>query len=257
VVVGPIGDKYLREKVVVPDHTVVLVPMNDEKEAHYLSAILNSSIVAFVGTYMPVKGLENLAISKFNPNNSVHVKLAELSMRAHELAKCIYAEVKPDYCGELRSPEEELAKVEEEIDRLVAELYGVPEDVLQDIRRLLAILKAEEAPEEGEVEEEALEPSIEFLKIDVAADQKDYIEFSVVTVEECDKARITLRGPWGVKDLSLGEGRHKLEVTLPEGVYEVKYTFICGEHSYESSFKVTSSKSLPTGPKRPSTLKLG
>ncbi|MEM1703934.1 MAG: class I SAM-dependent DNA methyltransferase, partial [Zestosphaera sp.] len=256
-VVGSLNDKYLGSRVVVPDHTVVIVPMNNETEAHYLSAVLNSSIIAFVGTYMPVKGLENLSIPKFNPNNPVHTKLAELSVRAHELAKCIYAEVEPSYCGELRNPQEELARVEEEIDRLVAELYGMPEDALQDIRRLLAILKAEEAPEEGEVEEEALEPSIEFLKTDVTAGQRDYVEFNVVTVEECDKARITLQGPWGVKDLSLGEGRHKLEVVLPEGVYEVKYTFICGEHSYEGSFKVTSSKSLPTGPKRPSTLKLG
>ncbi|MEM1606401.1 MAG: hypothetical protein QXW41_09175 [Fervidicoccaceae archaeon] len=172
-VIGSVSDKYLEEKVVVPDHTVVLVPLNDEKEAHYLSAILNSSIVAFVGTYMPVKGLENLNIPKFNPSNSVHVKLAELSMRAHELAKCIYAEVKPSYCSELRSPEGELAEVEEQIDRLVAELYGMPEDALQDIRRLLAILKAEETPEKGEVEEEALEPSIEFLKTDVTAGQRD------------------------------------------------------------------------------------
>ncbi|MEM0310950.1 MAG: class I SAM-dependent DNA methyltransferase [Ignisphaera sp.] len=256
-VIGTLSGKYLGEKVVVPDHTVVLVPLNDEKEAHYLSAILNSSIVAFVGTYMPVKGLENLAIPKFNPNNPVHGELYQLSMRAHKLAMCVYAEVDPDYCGEFRNPKEELAQVEEQIDRLVAELYGMPEDALQDIRRLLAILKAEEAPEGDEVEEEALEPSIEFLKTDVAAGQRDYVEFNVVTVEECDKARITLQGPWGVKDLSLGEGRHKLEVVLPEGVYEVKYTFICGEHSYEGSFKVTSSKSLPTGPKRPSTLKLG
>ncbi|MEM3806154.1 MAG: class I SAM-dependent DNA methyltransferase, partial [Desulfurococcus sp.] len=216
-VVGSLNDKYLGSRVVVPNHTVVIVPMNNETEAHYLSAVLNSSIIAFVGTYMPVKGLENLAIPKFNQNNSVHVKLAELSMRAHELAKCIYAKVKPDYCGKLRNPEEELAKVEEEIDRLVAELYGMPEDALQDIRGLLAILKAEEAPEESEVEDEVLKPSIEFLKTDVVAGQRDYIEFNVVTVEECDKARIILQGPWGVKDLGLGEGRHKLEVVLPEG----------------------------------------
>jgi len=133
-VVGSLNDKYLGSRVVVPDHTVVIVPMNNETEAHYLSAVLNSSIIAFIGTYMPVKGLENLAIPKFNPNNSVHVKLAELSMRAHKLAKCFYAEVKPDYCRELRNPKEELAQVEEQIDRLVAELYGIPEDALQDIK---------------------------------------------------------------------------------------------------------------------------
>ncbi|MEM1510705.1 MAG: hypothetical protein QW096_12640 [Thermofilaceae archaeon] len=148
-------------------------------------------------------------------------------------------------------------RVDEEIDRLAAELYGAPEDALQNIKRLLAILKAEEALEESEAEEETLEPSIEFLKTEVTTGQRGYIEYDVVTVEECDKARITLQGPWGVRDLSLGEGRHKLEVVLPEGIYEVKYTFICGEHSYEGSFKVTSSKSLPTGPRRPSTLKLG
>ncbi|MEM0089144.1 MAG: N-6 DNA methylase [Archaeoglobaceae archaeon] len=254
-VIGPIGDKYLGEKVVVPDHTVVLVPMNDEREAHYLSAILNSSIVAFVGTYMTVKGLENLAIPKFNPNNSVHVKLAELSMRAHKLAKCVYAEVKPDYCGKFRNPQEELARVEEEIDRLVAELYGIPEDALQDIKRLLAILKAEEVPEKSETEEETVEPSIEFLKTEVVASQRDYIEFNVVTAE-CGEARITLEGPWGVRDLNLEEGRHKMEVVLPEGIYEVKYTFICGGHRHEGTFKITSSRSLQTGPKRPSTLRL-
>ncbi|MEM1696295.1 MAG: hypothetical protein QXQ31_08620 [Zestosphaera sp.] len=89
------------------------------------------------------------------------------------------------------------------------------------------------------------------------AGQRDYIEFNVVTAEECEEARVTLQGPWGVEVLSLGEGRHKLEVILLEGVHEIIYTFICGEHSYESSFKVTSSKSLPTGPKRPSTLMFG
>ncbi|MEM1703569.1 MAG: class I SAM-dependent DNA methyltransferase [Zestosphaera sp.] len=262
-VVGSVKDKYLGIKPVIPNVKLMLIPLNLDEEAYYLSGVLNSVITRFiVASYVIETGISThivdyINIPKFSSDNSIHKQISQLSRRAHELAKCIYAEVKPDYCGELRSPEEELAKVEEEIDRLVAELYGIPEDALQDIRRLLAILKAEEAPEGGEVEEEALEPSIEFLKTDVAAGQRDYVEFNVVTVEECDKARITLQGPWGVKDLSLGEGRHKLEVVLPEGVYEVKYTFICGEHSYEGSFKVTSSKSLPTGPKRPSTLKLG
>ncbi|MEM4463907.1 MAG: hypothetical protein QXR98_06740, partial [Fervidicoccaceae archaeon] len=97
--------------------------------------------------------LEHVNISKYNPNNSIHKQISQLSMRAHELAKCIYAEVKPDYCRELRNPEEELAKIEEKIDKLVAELYGISEDALQEIKRLLAILKAEEVSEEGDVEE--------------------------------------------------------------------------------------------------------
>ncbi|MEM4570036.1 MAG: class I SAM-dependent DNA methyltransferase, partial [Desulfurococcaceae archaeon] len=259
----PNGEVVSGLKPTVPDDSTILLGFDELDEAYYVCGVLNSSIArTIIASYtyelrQETHILEYVNVPRYDPKSPVHKQISQLSRRAHELAKCIYAEVKPDYCGEFRNPKEELAQVEEQIDRLVAELYGMPEDVLQDIRRLLAILKAEEVPEGGEVEEEALEPSIEFLKTDVAAGQRDYVEFNVVTVEECDKARITLQGPWGVKDLSLGEGRHKLEVVLPEGIYEVKYTFICGEHSYEGSFKVTSSKSLPTGPKRPSTLKLG
>ncbi|MEM3371751.1 MAG: class I SAM-dependent DNA methyltransferase, partial [Candidatus Korarchaeum sp.] len=141
-VVEPVHDGYLGTKVVVPEHTVVLVPLNSLDEAHYLSAVLNSSILTFIGTYMPVKGLENLNIPKFNPSNPVHVELASLSKRAHELAKCIYT-------GR-HDLEEELRNVEEEIDKSVVKLYDVPEDTLEDIKKLLAILMAEE--EEGEEE---------------------------------------------------------------------------------------------------------
>ncbi|MEM1697904.1 MAG: hypothetical protein QXG48_04550, partial [Thermofilaceae archaeon] len=256
-VVGPVDDRYLGNKVLVPDHTIVLVPMNSEEEAHYLAAVLNSSIIAFVGTYMPVKGLENLSIPKFDPNNPIHRELAELSKRAHELAKCIYAASKPDYCLKIRNPSAELERVEEEIDRLVARLYGIPEEALQDIKNLLTILKAEEVPEGGGEEEEEISPSIEFVKTEVIADREDFIEFSVVTAGKCDRARLILEGPWGVRELSLGEGRHRFEVNLPEGVYEVKYRFSCGEFSYEGSINVTSSASQPTGPRRPRTLTLG
>ncbi|MEM4593104.1 MAG: N-6 DNA methylase, partial [Sulfolobales archaeon] len=255
-VAGPVGDRYLGNKVLIPDHTIVLVPMNSEEEAHYLAAVLNSSIIAFVGTYMPVKGLENLRIPKFDPNNPIHRELAELSRRAHELAKCIYAASKPDYCSEIRNPSAELERVEEEIDRLVARLYGIPEEALEDIRWLLAILKAEEVAERGKEVEEVL-PFIEFIKTEVAADQRDFIEFSVATAGKCDRARLVLEGPWGVRELSLGEGRHRFEVNLPEGVYEVKYRFTCGEYSCEGSINVTSSASQLTGPRRPRTLTLG
>ncbi|MEM2372731.1 MAG: N-6 DNA methylase [Thermofilaceae archaeon] len=256
-VAGPVDDRYLGNKVLVPDHTIVLVPMNSEEEAHYLAAVLNSSIIAFVGTYMPVKGLENLGIPKFDPNNPIHRELAELSRRAHELAKCIYAASKPDYCLKIRNPSAELERVEEEIDRLVARLYGIPEEALQDIKKLLAILKAEEVPEEEGEEGGEILPSVEFVKTEVIADHEDFIEFSVVTAGRCDRARLVLEGPWGVRELSLGEGRHRFEVNLPEGVYEVKYRFTCGEYSCEGSINVTSSASQPTGPRRPRTLTLG
>ncbi|MEM4539748.1 MAG: N-6 DNA methylase [Candidatus Korarchaeota archaeon] len=256
------GEVVSEPKPTVPDDSTILLGFDELDEAYYVCGVLNSSIArTIIASYtyelrQETHILEYVNVPRYDPKSPVHKQISQLSRRAHELAKCIYAEVKPDYCGEFRNPKEELAQVEEQIDRLVAELYGIPEDALQDIKRLLAILKAEEAPEEGEAEEKTVEPSIEFLKTEVVANQRDYIEFSVVTADECKEARITLEGPWGVRGLSLGEGRHKMEVFLPEGVYEVRYKFTCGEHSYGGSFKVTSSKSLPAGPRRPSTLKL-
>ena len=49
---------------------------------------------------------------------------------------------------ELKSIREKLAKVEEEIDKLVAQLYGLADDELREVKGCLAIPKCEEV--EGE-----------------------------------------------------------------------------------------------------------
>ncbi|MEM4847415.1 MAG: N-6 DNA methylase, partial [Thermosphaera sp.] len=262
-VVSSVDDRYLGTKLVIPNVKLMLIPLNSAEEAYYVSGVLNSAVIRFiVASYVIETGIsthiiENIRIPKFNSSDPIHIKIAELSRRAHELAKCIYAVDKPAYCSEVRNPLAELERVEEEIDRLVAGLYGIPEEALQDIKNLLAILKAEEVPEGGGEEEEEISPSIEFVKTEVIADHEDFIEFSVVTAGKCDRARLVLEGPWGVRELSLGEGRHRFEVNLPEGVYEVKYRFTCGEYSCEGSINVTSSASQLTGPRRPRTLTLG
>ncbi|MEM3907792.1 MAG: N-6 DNA methylase, partial [Nitrososphaerota archaeon] len=159
-VVSNADDRYLGVKPIIPNVKLMLIPLNSAEEAYYVSGVLNSVITRFIvasyviETCISTHIVNYVNVLKFNPNNSIHQKIAELSKRAHELAKCVYAEVKSDYCDKLRNPEEELAKIEEKIDKLVAELYGISEDALQEIKRLLAILKAEEVSEEGDVEEE-------------------------------------------------------------------------------------------------------
>ncbi|MEM3944008.1 MAG: N-6 DNA methylase [Thermofilaceae archaeon] len=259
----PGGEVVPEPRPIVPDDSTILIGFNRPEEAYYVCGVLNSSIVrSIIASYtyelrQETHIVEHVRIPRFDPNNPIHRELAELSRRAHELAKCIYAASKPDYCLKIRNPLAELERIEEEIDRLVARLYGIPEEALQDIKKLLAILKAEEVPEGGGEEEEEISPSIEFVKTEVIADHEDFIEFSVVTAGKCDRARLVLEGPWGVRELSLGEGRHRFEVNLPEGVYEVKYRFTCGEYSCEGSINVTSSASQLTGPRRPRTLTLG
>ncbi|MEM1632576.1 MAG: N-6 DNA methylase, partial [Thermofilum sp.] len=259
----PGGEVVPEPRPIVPDDSTILISFNRPDEAYYVCGVLNSSIVrSIIASYtyelrQETHIVEHIRVPRFDPNNPIHRELAELSRRAHELAKCIYAASKPDYCLKIRNSLAELERIEEEIDRLVARLYGIPEEALQDIKKLLAILKAEEVPEGGGEEEEEISPSIEFVKTEVIADHEDFIEFSVVTAGKCDRARLVLEGPWGVRELSLGEGRHRFEVNLPEGVYEVKYRFTCGEYSCEGSINVTSSASQLTGPRRPRTLTLG
>ncbi len=157
-VIGPIHDVYLGNKIIVPEHTVVLIPLDSEDEAHYLAAILNSAIVSLYGAYMPVKGLENLRIPKFDPNNTMHQNLSNLSEEAHKIAKCIYEENRDD----LR---DKLEKIENEIDKVVAQLYGITDEELAEIKRCLMILKEGEVPVEEEAEEEIIVPKEEGLRV--------------------------------------------------------------------------------------------
>ncbi|NOR77645.1 MAG: hypothetical protein GQ523_04310 [Methanophagales archaeon] len=40
--------------------------------------------------------------------------------------------------------QEELKKVEEEIDKIVAELYGITDEELEEVRKMLGVLKGED-----------------------------------------------------------------------------------------------------------------
>ncbi|WP_202905242.1 hypothetical protein [Vulcanisaeta thermophila] len=66
-----------------------------------------------------------------------------------------------------------------------------------------------------------------------------------------------LGGPGGTQTLNLGDGRHRIEVKVPEGVYEVAYSFKCSDYEHDGSVKVTASSRVSEGPRRPRTLRLG
>ena len=80
-------------------------------------------------------------VPDFNQKDEIHKKLFELSRNAHELAKKYYEQ------NNLEA-KEELAILEEEIDKTVAKLYGISDEELEEIRKTLKIFK------EGKVEEE-------------------------------------------------------------------------------------------------------
>jgi hypothetical protein len=118
----------------IPDHKLMLVPCSTPGEASYLTACLNSAACRLaVGSYVVAIGmsthvLEHVAIPTFEAANSLHQALASLSQRAHQLA------------ASGKEGEAELGGVEEEIDRLAAQLWGITGEEMGEIRRALAEL---------------------------------------------------------------------------------------------------------------------
>jgi type I restriction-modification system DNA methylase subunit len=138
-VVTTIKHHILGEKVPVPEHVLAYIPVNTEDEAHYICSILNSSLTNLILQSI-AKGGKNFAtpefinminIKRYNPSDTLHKKLSELSKKAHQLAQ--------------QNQEDEIKKVEEELDEVVAQLYGLTDDELKEIKESLAILEGGEA----------------------------------------------------------------------------------------------------------------
>ena len=123
--------KHLGPKVVVPDHTLIMVPCQFESEAHFVCAILNSApsrlvVRSYVALHPSPHVLQHIAVPQFDASNPLHTHLAELSMLAHKLA----ASGEPEDL-------EALVEVEDQVDRAAAELWGITDAELREIRRSL------------------------------------------------------------------------------------------------------------------------
>jgi type I restriction-modification system DNA methylase subunit len=106
-------------KMVIPLHTTALIASENELEAHYLCSIINSiPVKEFIKSFSS-KGrgigtpsvMDHVGIPKFDPQNALHLKLAEISKQCHQL--------------KLEGKDEEIKKLEKENDALVEELFGI------------------------------------------------------------------------------------------------------------------------------------
>ena len=123
------------EKPVLPQETITLVVCATSPEAHFLCALMNSvAMNAVISMYSQRGGksfgtpytLENIDIPKFQPRHPIHVRLAELSEEAHQLAES--------------GDKGRVAEIEAEIDELAAGLWGLTKKELQAIRNALEII---------------------------------------------------------------------------------------------------------------------
>jgi hypothetical protein len=104
-------------KIVIPLETVTFFNNDNEPEAHYLCAIINSKPVRdFIKSFSSAgRGfgtpsvMEHVGIPKFDPQNPLHQKLSEISKKCHQL--------------KLEGNEAEIAQLEKENDELVKKLF--------------------------------------------------------------------------------------------------------------------------------------
>lgn len=112
-VVSEIDDEYLGLKATVFDSKVLFCPLDNESEAHYLCALLNSPTITHIidsyaiSTNRGTDVLNNIKISKFDPSNNLHQKLASLSLKAHAN----------------KAAGKDNAQVESEIEEIVKKLF--------------------------------------------------------------------------------------------------------------------------------------
>lgn len=104
-------------KIVMPTDTTSFFPCDNEDEAHYLCAIINSiSAREFVKSYSSAgRGfgapsvMEHIGIPKFDNKNKLNQKLAETSQKCHRL--------------KAKGNDEEIEKLEKEADTLTMKLF--------------------------------------------------------------------------------------------------------------------------------------
>ncbi len=125
---------FTQSKPVIPEHNTIFISTESEEEAHYLCSILNSNISNLVvrshsSLFYSASILEYLAIPRYDPSNALHLRLAALSLQAHELA------ARPQTSEVLKTSE--VSAIEAEIDLSAAELWGISAKELAEIRKSL------------------------------------------------------------------------------------------------------------------------
>jgi len=133
-VVAPTKDPVLGQRPVLVDHKLILVPLPTKEEAHFVCALLNSSIAGLivrsysVSTQLSTHILETIAVPRFNETSQLHKELQQMSQEAHASAAAKNAD--------------ETSPPHQEVDRAAAKLWGIENDDLSTIQKQLAQMDA-------------------------------------------------------------------------------------------------------------------
>ena len=124
-------DQFLGKKIVIPDHRLIIISSDNKNETHYICAVLNSSISRFIvksyciGTQLAPHIMQNIAVPKYDSNNLIHSDLSKLSQKCHEKTAAGI----------------DVTDLEEQIDELAVEMWGLTKQELKDIQDSLEELR--------------------------------------------------------------------------------------------------------------------
>lgn len=126
-----IGSK--KEKLIIPDHRLMFIPLSTEIEAHFVCALLNTSIARLIiksysiGTQISTHVMENIAVPLFQKSNKLHQEIAYHSQKSHEFANL--------------GRHKELRIIENKIDEFGAKIWGLTSKELDAAQRYLEELR--------------------------------------------------------------------------------------------------------------------
>ena len=127
----PVDDPSLGRKVPLTQHVVTLCPFQSVEEAFFFSACGNSSPAVLLHSVSSTGKsfgqpliLRTVKIPRFDPKDSVHSKLTDLSRRCHAAKE--------------HNRPEEIPGLEYEIDNAAARIWGITDAELKAIREALA-----------------------------------------------------------------------------------------------------------------------
>ncbi len=113
-------------KIGIGTDTTSLIPFEDADEAHYVCALINSSLIgAFIRSFSSAgRGfgapsiINHISLPPYAPSNPLHKTLSTFSKQAHQLA--VQRKIK----------EVDIRQVEKEIDRQAARIWGLTDSEL-------------------------------------------------------------------------------------------------------------------------------
>lgn len=132
-VIPPTIPTVLGKRPTMLAHTLNYIPFDSKREAHYLSAILNSWLVRAIiyDLGMPKGGypfkrydmwmIGDLPIPQFDLRNNRCKALVELAHRAHEM-KLVYSQVEMD-------------SIERKVNEIVTDLYGISTFEFKELKK--------------------------------------------------------------------------------------------------------------------------